>query len=127
MKKIAFMVAGISLLLLCTAVWAGGKEDPDLVIVTGEHWTTASRDEKVAYLFGIGNMLEIEQAMQGKNPSKLIRNNSIVPVLIKGLSGLSTNKVREMLDQWYKKRPDQLKRSVIEVLYTEFALPNIGS
>ncbi len=127
MKRIALMVASISLLLLCTSAWAGGKEDPDLVIVTGEHWTTASRDEKVAYLFGIGNMLEIEQAMQGKNPSKLIRNNSIVPVLIKGLSGLSTNKVREMLDQWYKKRPAQLKRSVIEVLYTEFALPNIGS
>ena len=127
MKRIALMVAAISLLLLCTSAWAEGKEDPDLVIVTGEHWTTASRDEKVAYLFGIGNMLEIEQAMQGKNPSKLIRNNSIVPVLIKGLSGLSTNKVREMLDQWYKKRPGQLKRSVIEVLYTEFALPNIGS
>ena len=127
MKRVALMVASISLLLLCTAAWAGGKEDPDLVIVTGEHWTTASRDEKVAYLFGIGNMLEIEQAMQGKNPAKLIRDHSLVPVLIKGLSGLSTNKLREKLDQWYKKRPGQLNRSVIEVLYTEFALPNIGS
>ena len=127
MKRIAIVAASISLLLFCTAAWAEQKGDPDLVIVTGVHWTTASRDEKVAYLFGIGNILEVEQAMQGKHPSKNIRNNSIVPVLIKGLSGLSTNKVREMLDQWYKKRPDQLKRSVIEVLYTEFALPNIGS
>ncbi len=127
MKRIAIVAASISLLLFCTAAWAEQKGDPDLVIVTGVHWTTASRDEKVAYLFGIGNILEVEQAMQGKHPSKNIRNNSIVPVLIKGLSGLSTNKVREMLDQWYKKRPDQLKRSVIEVLYTEFALPNIRS
>ncbi len=127
MRRIAIVAASISLLLFCTAGWGGEKEDPDLVIVTGEHWTTASRDEKVAYLFGIGNMLEVEQAMQGKNPAKNIRNNSIVPVLIEGLSGLSTNKVREMLDQWYKKRPGQLKRSVIEVLYTEFALPNIRS
>ena len=127
MKRIAIVAASISLLFLCTAVWGGGKEDPDLVIVTGEHWTTASSDEKVAYLFGIGNMLEIEQAMQGKNPPKLIRNNSIVPVLIEGLSGLSITKVRMMLNQWYEKKPDQLNRSVIEVLYTEFALPNIRS
>lgn len=127
MKQITVAAACLSFLLLCPAVWGGEKEDPDLVIVTGVHWTTASRDEKVAYLFGIGNMLEVEQAMQGKNPSKLIRNNSLVPVLVEGLSDLTTNKLREMLDQWYKERPAQLKRSVIEVLYTEFALPNTGS
>ena len=127
MKRIAIVATCIPLLFLCTAAWAGEKEDPDLIIVTGEHWTTASRDEKVAYLFGIGNMLEVEQAMQGKNPSKLIRSNSIVPVLIEGLSGMSITKLKEMLDQWYKNKPNQLKLSVIEVLYTEFALPNIRS
>ena len=126
MKRITIAATCLSFLLLCTAVWAGAKEDPDLVIVTGKHWTTASRDEKVAYLFGIGNMLEIEQAMQGKNPPRRIRDNSIVPVLIEGLSGQSINKVREMLDKWYKKKPEQLNRPVIEVLYTEFALPNTG-
>ena len=127
MKRISIVATCLFFLLLCTAVWGGEKEDPDLAIVTGIHWTTASRDEKVAYLFGIGNMLEIEQAMQGKNPSSHIRNNSIVPVLIEGLSGLSITKLRKMLDQWYEKKPDQLKRPVIEVLYTEFALPNAGS
>lgn len=127
MRRIAIVATSISLFFLCTAVWGGGNEDPDLVIVTGVHWTTASKDEKVAYLFGIGNMLEVEQAMQGKNPSKLIRNNSIVPVLIEGLSGISITKLREMLDQWYEKNPGQLKRSVIEILYHDFALPNVRS
>ena len=127
MKRISIAAAGLTLLLLCTAVWAGEKQDPDLILVTGEHWTTASREQKVAYLFGIGNMLEVEQAMQGTNPAKLIRDNSIVPVMIDGLSGQSTTKLRERLDQWYKKKPGQLKRPVIEVLYIEFALPNIKS
>ena len=127
MKRISIVAAGLSFLLLCTAAWAGEKDDPDLVIVTGIHWTTASQDEQVAYLFGIGNMLEVEQAMQGKNPSSHIRSNSIVPVLIKGLSGQSITKLRKMLDQWYEKNPNQLKRSVIEVLYHEFALPNARS
>ncbi len=127
MKRISIVAACLSFLLLYTAAWGGEKDDPDLVIVTGIHWTTASEDEKVAYLFGIGNMLEIEQAMQGKNPSSHIRNNSIVPVMIQGLSGQSITKLRKMLDQWYENKPDQLKRSVIEVLYTEFALPNARS
>ena len=126
MKRISIVAICLSL-LFSSLVWGGGKEDPDLVIITGVHWTTASHDEKVAYLFGIGNMLEIEQAMQGKNPSSHIRKNSIVPVLIEGLTGTSMTKVREMLDQWYEKNPGQRNRSVIEVLYTEFAVPNIGS
>ena len=127
MKRISIMATCLSLLLLSSLVWGGENQDPDLVIVTGAHWTTSSRDEKVAYLFGIGNMLEVEQAMQGKNPSRHIRNNSIVPVLIEGLKGTSITKVREMLDHWYEKNPGQRNRSVIEVLYTEFAIPNIGS
>ncbi|MBG7602343.1 MAG: hypothetical protein IZT60_07345, partial [Gammaproteobacteria bacterium] len=106
MKQISIVAACLSFLLLNTAAWGGEKDDPDLVIVTGIHWTTASRDEKVAYLFGIGNMLEVEQAMQGKNPSSHIRNNSIVPVMIKGLSGQSTTELRKMLDQWYENKPD---------------------
>jgi len=127
MKQISIVAACLSFLLLNTAAWGGEKVDPDLVIVTGVHWTTSSRDEKVAYLFGIGNMLEVEQAMQGNNPSSHTRHNSIVPVMIKGLSGQSTTALREMLDQWYENNPNQLKRSVIEVLYHEFALPNAGS
>ena len=125
MKRISIAAICLSLLIFSSLSWGAGKEDPDLVIVTGTHWTTASRDEKAAYLFGIGNMLEIEQAMQGKNPSRHIRKNSIVPVLIEGLKGTSLTKLREMLDQWYEKNPGQRNRSVIEVLYTEFAIPNI--
>jgi len=125
--KISTVAAGLLYLLFCTAVWGGTEEDPDLVLITGEHWITASKVEKVAYLFGVGNTLEVEQAMHGKDPAEKVSKNSIVPVLINGLSHLSTKSVREMLDEWYGKNPENLKRSVIDVLYFEFALPNIES
>jgi len=125
--KTSMVVAGLLYLLFCMAAWGGIDEDPDLVLLTGEHWVTASEVEKVAYLFGLGNMLEVEQAMHGKDPAEKVSKNSIVPVLIDGLSHLSTRNVREMLDEWYGTNPDQLKRPVIDVLYFEFALPNIGS
>lgn len=126
MKRYPIVAACMSILLLATAAW-GGKEDPDLVLVTGEHWIASSREQKVAYLFGLGNMLEVEQAMQGKRRSKQVSSNSIVPVLIDGLSDLSTSQLREKIDQWYEKKPQQLQRPVIEVLYIEFALPKVKS
>ena len=123
--KISKVATGLLCLLFFAAVSGATEEDPDLVLITGEHWITVSKVEKVAYLFGIGNMLEVEQAMHGKNPAETVSRNSIVPVLIDGLSHLSTKNVREMLDEWYGANPDHLKRSVIDVLYFEFALPNI--
>lgn len=124
MKSFTVRVTSMILLLLCVAAWGDTEEDPDLVLATGEHWIKAPKEQKVAYLFGIGNTLEIEQAMQGNNPPEVIRSNSIVPVMIDGLSQFTTTNVREMLDQWYETHPDQLERPVIEVLYMEFALPN---
>ena len=127
MIKASMVVTGLLYLLFCTAVWGGVEDDPDLVLITGKHWITASKNEKIAYLFGLGNMLEVEQAMHGKTPAENVSKDSIVPVLIDGLSHLSTKNVREMLDQWYEKEPDQLNRPVIDVLYFEFALPNTVS
>jgi hypothetical protein len=127
MKRISIVAVCLSYLVFGSAVWGEVNNDPDLVLVTGEHWTASSREQKVAYLFGIGNVLEVEQAMQGKVPASIIRKNSIVPVMINGLSDLSTSQLREMIDQWYEKKPDQLKRPVIEVLYLEFALPKVKS
>ena len=45
--------------VLGATAWAA----EDLVIVNGEHWTDSSLEQKRAYLFGVGNVLEIEQAM----------------------------------------------------------------
>lgn len=125
--KNSVLPISLLLILFCAAAWGAADDDPDLVLITGEHWSQASANEKEAYLFGIGNVLEVEQAMHGKNPSDMLHKNSIVPVLINGLSNLSTEQVRQMLDQWYGKHPDQLKRPVLEVLYIEFALPNISA
>ena len=86
----------------------------------------ASDKQKFAYLFGIGNMLEIEQAMQINAPTEVIRQHSIVPVLIEGLSNNTLAEIKELLDKWYAAKSDQAKRPVIETLYVEFALPNVS-
>lgn len=119
--SLSFFLAALSL-----AAWAAPQPADDLQIVTGEHWVNASLQEKRAFLFGVGNMLEIEQAMAGDSYEEM-RGRSIVPVLLEGLSGISIADIVMQLDAFYAGNPDQIARSVLEVLYLEMALPRLGS
>ena len=120
MKKLFSLLLPVLLLVSGAAAWAA----PDLPIVTGEHWTGSSLEQKRAYLFGIGNILEIEQAMAGEG-YKDMRGRSIVPVLLEGLAGTGIANLVTMLDRYYADHSGQIKRPVIEVLYLEMALPNL--
>jgi hypothetical protein len=120
MKKLYLLLFSILLVTSSSHIWA----QDDLQIVTGEHWVKSSLEQKRAYLFGVGNMLEIEQAMIGDN-YKSMSGKSIIPTLLDGLSGVSIANLVKQLDLYYSQHPKQNKRAVIEVLYIEMASPNL--
>jgi len=124
MKGLFVPFTSMMLLALSTAAWSAQHTPQDLPIVTGEHWTTADLTQKRAFLIGIGNVLEIEQAMAGDNLASM-RGRSIVPVLLNGLSGVGIANLVTELDTYYQGNPDQRKRPVLEVLYVEMALPRM--
>jgi len=120
MKKLLTLLLPVLLTVFGTSAWAA----EDLEIVNGEHWVSSSLEQKRAYLFGIGNVLEIEQAMAGDD-YEARRGRSIIHVLLDGLSGISIANIVTQLDKFYADHSDQIKRPVIEVLYLEMALPNL--
>ena len=122
MKKLFTLLLPVLLAVTGTNAWSA--QSKDLAIVTGQHWVSSSLEQKRAYLFGIGNVLEIEQAMAGGR-YEAMRGQSIVPVLLEGLSGYSIANIVTQLDTYYAGHPDQATRPVIEVLYLEMALPNL--
>jgi len=124
MKRLNILLLPILLIVLSMAAWADQKPAADLQIVTGEHWMASSLEQKRAFLFGVGNLLEIEQAMAG-NAYDAMRGRSIIPVLLEGLSGTSIADIVMQLDQFYASHPEQIKTPVIEVLYIEMALPRL--
>lgn len=126
MKRLSASLASVLLLTLSLAAWSGQTVTEDLTIVTGKHWTGASLEQKRAYLFGIGNVLEIEQAMAGDDYESM-RGRSIVPVLLEGLSGTSIADMVRQLDEYYAGNPEDIDRPVIEVLYLEMALARLES
>ncbi len=124
MKRLCFSLLAIMLTVVSGVAWSAQPTPQDLPLVTGEHWTTADLAQKRAFLIGIGNVLEVEQAMAGDNLMAM-RGRSIVPVLLNGLSGVGIPDMVSQLDTYYSGNPEQLNRPVLEVLYVEMALPRM--
>jgi len=120
MRRLLTLLLPVLLAVSGVTAWAAG----DLEIVNGEHWMSSSLEQKRAFLFGVGNVLEIEQAMAGDDYESM-RGRSIIPVLLEGLSGVSIANMVTQLDKFYAGHSEQINRPVIEVLYLEMALPNL--
>lgn len=120
MKKSSILLIAFVFAMLNTSAWCA----EDLKIINGGHWVTSSMEQKRAFLFGVGNMLEIEQAMAGDH-YEAMRGHSIVPVLLEGLSGVSIADLIMQLDKYYAQHPQEMKKAVIEVLYVDMAKPNL--
>lgn len=125
MKSLSAILLAVLLVAFSATAWAE-QASSDLPIVTGVHWVDSSHEQKRAFLFGVGNMLEIEQAMAGDD-YEAMRGRSIVPVLLEGLSGTSIENMVMALNDFYADHADQINRPVIEVLYVEMALPKMKS
>jgi hypothetical protein len=119
MKKLTTLLLLACLVIPGTTVLAG-----DMEIAAGKHWMSSSLAEKRAYLFGIGNLLQIERAMIG-DEYQAMRGSSIVPVMLDGLADVPLEDIIMQLDSFYADNTDQHNRPVIEVLYLELALPNL--
>jgi hypothetical protein len=113
------------LLLSCAAlmmIWSsiGAAQVP---VVTGEHWTRSTVDQKKAYLIGIANLIQVEIAYYAANPPADGQN--FVPRFAKGLQGQTLDSVRDALDKWYANNPGQQQRAVIETIWFELVVPGL--
>ena len=120
MKKLSTLLLAAVFALMSNSAWCA----EDLEIINGERWVASSVEQKRAYLFGVGNMLELEEAMAGKD-YEAMRKNSLVPVLLEGLSGISIADIITQLDKYYAEHPQNKTKPVIEVLYLDMAKPNL--
>lgn len=91
-------------------------------LLTGEVWQTMSPDTKVAFVWGIGNLVEYERARMGPQPAE---RKSFIPFLVKGLSGKPINEVVRQVDAYYTAHPDQLKRPVVDAIFQAVVLPTL--
>lgn len=104
--------------LLAWAVVGSAERSPELL--TGDLWQTMSPDAKIAFVWGIGNLVEYERARTRSRPPGA---ESFIPLLVKGLSGKPINDVVEQVDAYYMTHPDQVKRPVVDAIFQALVLP----
>lgn len=89
------------------ALAQGGKPE----LWNGTHWKEFSKEIKVAYIKGIGNMADFEVAVSGKEQAGCISAGFVDELKTKTIDGI----IKEV-DTYYKAKPDNLKTPVVEVV-----------
>jgi hypothetical protein len=124
MRRLRILLTfGVLLLVMGVAGWSGiGAAEPSSQLLTGELWQQMSADTKVAYVWGIGNLVEFERALMVAPPAE---SRSFFPLLIKGLSGKPINDIVRQIDAYYQTHPDQLQRPVVDAMFQAVVLPTV--
>lgn len=90
-------------------------------VITGEHWQSATPEERLAFIAGLTTMIELEKEVQGDSPPPDQR--SLVPAWVKGLARFKLKDIVAALDDIFAKKPEMKAKPVVEVLWYEVAFP----
>ena len=108
---------------LALAIVSGGARADEVPLITGEHWTKSSEEQKKAYLIGIANVVQVELAYAGSAAPP--DTQSVLPRMAKGLKGHTLDSVREGLNRWYAANPQRVQRPVVETIWFEMVVPGL--
>lgn len=116
-------ISVVGLLVIALAGWRILESaEPASQLLTGQLWQTMSPDAKVAFVWGIGSLVEYERAQASASP---MGTKSFIPFLIKGLKGKSIDEVVRLVDAYYQTYPDQIQRPVMDVIFQAVVLPTL--
>ena len=107
------------LLSLSGSGWAATKN-----LLTGKIWTRMTQDEKVAYLWGGGDVVDVERRLMEDFPQLKVENFSFK--VREGFpSTVTNNEVARAVDKWYRDNPDKLNVTVIRVIWDTMIKPHL--
>ena len=113
LRSIACFSVLVILTALATTALAAAPQaaTPRAVMLNGTHWKTFNADIKAAYVFGIGNMADFENAAGGSGTAACIAQGFVQELKTKSIA-----QVISTVDKFYQDHPDKLKTPVIAVI-----------
>jgi len=136
--KLARKVTRFFSVLSCAALLAGAsiafaveeqtpndlsKELKEMPVLTGEQWQTLQPDTKIAFIWGIGHVVTIEENVITRHPE--LRRQGFVAKLAEGLRGVPMNTIIQEVDTYYQKNPDDLDLPVLRVIWAQLVRPKL--
>ena len=95
----------------------------EVAVLKGDLWTTASRDSKVAFIWGMCSMIEAERIAMEMIPDIKVRNISAVAA--DGLKNVSLNDIVRAVDGYYESNPANIDVPVLRVIWDTMIIPKV--
>ena len=118
----------VSVFLFCLVLGMGSSdviaaEEIKAPLLTGLTWVKMSQDQKAAYIWGAGDIIDLEQEIMEIYPE--LKRESFVAKAVEGIGDVQINEIVSNVDQFFKAHPDQANLSVIRVIWNTMIKPNI--
>jgi len=104
---------------------AGEEIDKDVKVslLRGDLWQQMTPDSKIAFIWGMGHVVDIEQALMERYPE--LKKDGFVMKVVEGMADMPMNDIVPEIDNFYKANPDKLNMSVAAVIWDTMIKPNI--
>ena len=118
----------INIVLICilSAAWpisVSAQEKIKAPLLTGTTWKDMSKDQKTAYIWGAGDIIDLEQEIMEIYPE--LKRESFVTKAVEGIGDVTINDIVSTVDSFYKENPDKVNLSVVRVVWDTMIKPNI--
>ena len=120
------LIVGVVLICMFFFGWnsaLGEQPKIEAPLMTGKVWTQMSQHQKTAYIWGVGDVVDLEQEIMEIYPE--LKRESFVTKAVEGVGDVTMNDIVATVDKFYAANPDKVNLSVIRVVWDTMIKPNI--
>jgi uncharacterized membrane protein len=109
--------------VILAAPVAAQTSAPQQRFANGKDWTSASVDERRAFLFGIANAISVGVGWDERHVPA--GQTTFARRAGAGLAGVSLGETMSRIDAWYAANPGKIDTPVVAVMWLEIAKPKL--
>ena len=124
-NRILWMLKTVLICMSLGALSSGvlAQDEIKAPLLTGKTWINMSQDQKSAYIWGAGDIIDLEQEIMEIYPE--LKRDSFVSKAVEGIGDVKINDIVSTVDSYYRVNPDKINLSVIRVVWDTMIKPNI--
>ena len=123
-----FVVIGV---IACMNNGASAEEtiaeavEKEMPVLKGDQWVAMDENSKVAFIWGAGHVVTIEEVIMEKYPDQ--QRDTFVTKIVEAASNspMTMSQIVAMVDKFYQDNPDKTDTPVMMVIWDTMVKPNI--